>query len=171
MKSLPVLAVAITLLLAGITVVALYEPVEASVLTKFSSENELRNFLEKNSAKDGTARDSAGYATAEAASSYSGTNTQTKGVDEGDMVKTDGGTIFIAEGNIVHLIGTDPSLHNLTDLTVGSSSGNNYTSVIGLYLWGDDLVVVYTLYEYQSILPAPMNGGADLMYFPTGPPR
>ncbi len=168
MKFLPILtvAIAVTLLLAGITVVALNEPAAASVLTKFSSEGELRNFLEKNSARDGAVKDNAGYVTAEAASSYSGTNTQTQGVDEGDMVKTDGATIFIAEGNIVHLIGTDPALRNLTDIMVGSTSGNNYTSIIGLYLWNGDLVVVYTLYEYRSSLPTPTNAGADLMYYP-----
>ena len=100
-------------------------------------------------------RTTSAYATAEDASSYSGTNTQTQGVDEGDMVKTDGETIYIAEGNIVHLIGTDPSLHNLTDISVGSNTGNNYTSINGLYLWNGHLVVVYTLYEYRSVHAGP----------------
>jgi inhibitor of cysteine peptidase len=168
MKPLPILTIAIvvTLLMAGITVVAFNDSAEASVLMKFNSDSDLRSFLEKNSAQDGTARDNIGYATAEVAASYSGTNNQMQGVDEGDQIKTDGRTIFIAEGNVVHLIGTDPSLHNLTDLSVGITNDNNYTSIVGLYLWNGHLIVVYTVYEYHPVQGSSLEDNISLMYCP-----
>ncbi|MDR2453967.1 MAG: beta-propeller domain-containing protein [Bifidobacteriaceae bacterium] len=45
---------------------------------------------------------------AEAASSdYSGTNVQVQGIDEGDLVKTDGRSIFIARGRTVAIVAAD----------------------------------------------------------------
>ncbi|MGC3954091.1 MAG: beta-propeller domain-containing protein [Propionicimonas sp.] len=88
------------------------------------------------------------------------TNTQVAGIDEGDLVKSDGKTLFIATGSKVVLVsaagGGSRELARI-DTTVGEAgpdrSGDDFVvqgAVVDLMLHGSQLVVLVT--EYQPRL-------------------
>jgi len=83
---------------------------------------------------------------------YSGTNIQVEGVDEADIVKTDGGYIYIAKGKSVLIVKAYPAeeAQLLTKIDVG-------LTVQDLYVAGDKLVVFsyvepYTVF-YDVLMP------------------
>jgi len=83
---------------------------------------------------------------------YSGTNIQVEGVDEADIVKTDGGYIYIAKGKSVLIVKAYPAeeAQLLTKIDVG-------LTVQDLYVAGDKLVVFsyvepYTVF-YDVVMP------------------
>ncbi len=158
MKPLPMLSVAlvVTLLASGLAILNTSEPVEASILTNFTSEGEMRYFVTTHAEQQGgtvPTMDGRSAATIESGS-YSRTNVQVEGVDESDLVKTDGSTVFLAEGNQVHLIATLPSLSELSDVVIGSRDS---VSVQGLYLEGGRLAVIYSVYDG----PSASSGGSS----------
>ena len=67
---------------------------------------------------------------------YSGTNIQVEGVDEADIVKTDGGYIYIAKGKTVLIVKAYPAeeAQVVTEIDVG-------LTLQDLYVAGDKLVV------------------------------
>jgi len=135
--------VAVVLLASSVVVLTSGHNAQGSVLTMFGSEDELRGYLKD---RCGPALDLINGLAYSAESSRSGTNLQVRGVDEGDTIKTDGSTLFIAEGGTVHVVAVAPSLHNLTDITVGAP--DRHCIVIHcLYLLDGRLVVVYSQYE------------------------
>ena len=147
MKPLPVLSIALvaTFLISGLAVLNSGDPTEASVLTRFTSDAEMRYFINTHGEEQGgnnIMTDGRGMAMTEG-SSYSKTNVQVEGVDESDLVKTDGTTLFLAELNQVHLIATNPSLSKLSDIVIGGSN----ISIQGLYIIEGRLVVIYSVYE------------------------
>lgn len=87
---------------------------------------------------------------------YSGTNVQVAGVDELDMVKTDGTYIYIASQGEVQIIRAYPadsmqlvnriSVTNLSQETLGA---NTTVWATGLFLSGSRLVVVASAYTYN----------------------
>lgn len=95
---------------------------------------------------------------AAASGSYE-TNTQVAGIDEGDLVKSDGRTIFIATGSKVALVsaaGAGSRELARIDTAAGDAgpdrSGDRYVvqgSVVDLMLHGSTLVVLVTEYEPQ----------------------
>lgn len=85
---------------------------------------------------------------------HSTTNTQVAGVDEADLVKTDGSYLYLTSGNQVVIIsagdpvnGTDPSIVSRTKFD---------GSPVGLYLDGDRLTVLSYVY---NAYPRPWPGG------------
>ena len=83
---------------------------------------------------------------------YSGTNIQVEGVDEADIVKTDGGYIYIAKGKTVLIVKAYPAeeAQLLTKIDVG-------LTVQDLYVAGDKLVVFsyvepYTVF-FDVVMP------------------
>lgn len=83
---------------------------------------------------------------------YSGTNIQVAGVDEADIVKTDGGYIYIAKGKSVLIVKAYPAeeAQIITMIDVG-------LTVQDLYVAGDKLVVFsyvepYTVF-YDVVMP------------------
>jgi len=83
---------------------------------------------------------------------YSGTNIQVEGVDEADIVKTDGGYIYIAKGKTVLIVKAYPAeeAQLLTKIDVG-------LTVQDLYVAGNKLVVFsyvepYTVF-YDVVMP------------------
>jgi uncharacterized secreted protein with C-terminal beta-propeller domain len=143
MRVLPVLWVLLVVgaMLGSLAAMATTEHTEASMLTRFTSDLELRTFVQehgggsnKNMAASGSAEDA----------SYSGTNVQVEGVDESDRVKTDGTHIYIADGGFVHVVGAVLPMANVSEITVGASGS---TWVQGLYLDGQRLVVLYSEYS------------------------
>ncbi len=108
----------VALLLAGLVMAAalVTNPASDSQIRKFSSQEELSNFVKagtqtyssgifrslavQNMAMEQAAADStAKSAHLPASSGYSATNTQVAGVDEADIVKTDGKYIYTVTGN------------------------------------------------------------------------
>lgn len=71
------------------------------------------------------------------AARYSGTNVQVAGVDEADLVKTDGRYVYFASGSRVYLIEAYP-VESARVLSVLETEGG----VVGLFKNGDRLVVI-----------------------------
>ena len=162
MKPLPVLPIALVtaLLLSGLAVTFSSEPAQASELTRFTTDAEMRYFINTHAEKQDAGRQEAVSELDTAASgSYSRTNVQVDGVDESDLVKTDGRTLFIAEQNKVHLIDTLPSLSNITYVEIGSSAN---VTIQGLYLHEDHLAVIYCVYELSSGPTGSSSPGEDI---------
>jgi inhibitor of cysteine peptidase len=131
-----------------------HEPSPASgSLRRFSSEDELKAFLNRSypggpifyGSLDGQVprgmgspyEMSAGAMAEPKASDYSGTNIQVEGVDEADMVKTDGRYIYIvADGSIIIVKAYPPeTAEALSRISLNRSVGE-------IFLYGDKLAVL-----------------------------
>ncbi len=84
---------------------------------------------------------------------YSGTNIQVEGVEEADIVKTDGGYIYIAKGKSVLIVKAYPAeeAELVTEIDVG-------LTVQDLYVAGDKLIVFsyvepYTDVFFDAVMP------------------
>lgn len=78
---------------------------------------------------------------------YSSTNTQVQGVDEGDIIKTDGKYIYIAQGTqvaIVQVNGAD--MKQVSTIKLEDTNGG----IAEMYIAGDKLVLVSNRYEEQA---------------------
>lgn len=97
------------------------------------------------------------------------TNAQVAGIDEGDIVKSDGRTVFTASGNDVVLVsadGADTSVVARIDTTAVETRptvGTVQGPVIDLMLHGDSLVALVT--EYTPRLPE-LPGSEPIAYVP-----
>ena len=100
-------------------------------------------------------------------SDFSSTNVQVQGVDEGDIVKTDGKYIYILDENkltIASAEGTDSKIISSTTLVEVSNNSDNfggsyiYTNEYcsELYINGTNLIVV-TTYYYDSYIDTPLT--------------
>lgn len=77
------------------------------------------------------------------AASYSTTNVQVEGIDEADIVKTDGKYIYIAGNNVVRIVGADKG--KLSDSTAIRLATDKNVSEI--YVDGNKLVILGTRWE------------------------
>ena len=90
---------------------------------------------------------------------YSTTNVQVAGVDEGDIVKTDGEYIYAVSGNDVVIAKAYPADNSEITARIKIDS----TSVSGIYLNGNKLAVygqnydVYKMKDYENMLPERRN--------------
>ena len=88
---------------------------------------------------------------------FSGTNNQTEGVDEGDIIKTNGNNIFSLNQNSVHIITTDPVKPEiLSTIDIPNQRGN----VTDIYVESNRLILIgtsYVLYGYPKDLIAPLG--------------
>jgi uncharacterized secreted protein with C-terminal beta-propeller domain len=75
---------------------------------------------------------------------YTPTNVQEQGVDEADVVKTDGNYFYIAGRDKVSIVNTEPPMQKISEVTVSGY-------VDSLYIYKDLLVVLYT----------PLNGTGE----------
>ncbi len=78
---------------------------------------------------------------------YSTTNVQVAGVDEADVVKTDGRYLYIASGCNVTILRAYPpeEMELLSTITLNFS-------VVGLYIYGDYLAILYSRHPFHTIL-------------------
>lgn len=76
-------------------------------------------------------------------STYSTTNVQVEGIDEADIVKTDGKYIYIAGNNVVRIVGADKG--ELSDATAIRLSTEKNVSEI--YVDGNKLIILGTRWE------------------------
>lgn len=137
---------------------------QPSELRAFQSEAELISYLNSHRPDQGSFWDlvQGGRSTApameDAASGgdYSRTNTQVAGVDEGDMVKTDGEHIYISDGSAVHVIRAYPAdtLSNVTVIIPPAEDGGS-AYINALYLDGDRLIIVHTNWQHVVVADGP----------------
>lgn len=133
-----------------------------SEISRFSSYEELKRFVSVNTQdKDmlvtpgrfwaGAAEDEGG-AGAPAASDYSTTNIQVAGVDEADIVKTDGEYIYVVSGNKTIIVKAYPPEQAQIVCQIELEG-----SIIGIFINGDRLVLFEQetpYYVYYDDVPA-----------------
>ncbi len=148
MRKILVLLILLTATVGAIAPFCLQTPYYslASPLKKFSSYEELVSFVNTSSqapyywiARDGLAFFALGSAESYAKSAvpdYSTTNIQVEGVDEADIVKTDGEYIYIVSGENVTILKAYPA----EEAEVLSQIRLNGT-IMGLFINGDRLIV------------------------------
>jgi hypothetical protein len=83
--------------------------------------------------------------------SYSTTNIQVEGIDEADIVKTDGKYIYIAGNNVVRIVGADEGKLS-DDTAIRLSTDKNVREI---YLDENRLVILGTRYENNYVLKGP----------------
>lgn len=86
---------------------------------------------------------------------YSTTNIQVAGVDEGDIIKTDGECIYAVSGNEVSIAKAYPAEDAKIVSTIKFDSAPNgiYISGNKLAVYGQNYNVEYSVEEYENILP------------------
>ncbi|MDH3364468.1 MAG: beta-propeller domain-containing protein [Thermoplasmata archaeon] len=167
LKAALVLCVASVVVTGGTIAYALRESDEYSIssdgsLAQFSSYGELQSFIDatRNDGEYATyspeTRELLTPAAMDGSSSYSTTNVQVYGVDEADLVKTDGEHIFVVSNGDVTIIDAQPedSMEAIAVIGAGEILGfepNDVSlSVSGVYVWSSKLVVVSNVYEYEE---------------------
>ena len=85
--------------------------------------------------------ESASQDNAGGAGDYSTTNTQVEGVDEADIIKTDGRYIYMLNGNVIHIVKAGEAM----ELAAKVSLEDGYPQE--MYVDGDRLVVIGSRYE------------------------
>jgi len=123
-------------------------------LKRFSSYEELKSFVKASSQarpyydKGFLVNFPLGASALEAAPSYSTTNVQVEGVDEADIIKTDGENIYVVSGNNITIVRAYPP----EEAKVLSKIGLNGT-VVGIFINGERLVVFEQPNPYVLIRP------------------
>jgi uncharacterized secreted protein with C-terminal beta-propeller domain/DNA-binding HxlR family transcriptional regulator len=162
-KLVIVIALSILVVFAGASMFAHYATpgqFGSDSLRRFSSYSELKAFIDSSSESYGAyglARSSGLDTTATTmytpsqaaeagkASDYSQTNVQVAGVDEADIVKSDGRYLYVAPsyGSTVQIIEAYPAetARIVSNITVNGTIG-------GLYISGDRLVIISSIYSY-----------------------
>jgi inhibitor of cysteine peptidase len=118
-----------------------------SNVARFSSDDSLKSYLVEQYAKSSSPYslrtmmiegDTANETSADGGSGHSETNLQESGVDESDVVKTDGEYLYIVAGKGVRIVSAMPpeTMRVMGELAV---DGN----VDSIYLYGGKLVVIY----------------------------
>ncbi len=174
-REILVIAAIVSLTLAGSAIVFVASSSPSSGLIPFHSYSEFSNFLTSARSSVQTTRGgglfaspamspapgammSAPAATAPTtgAPAYSGTNVQVSGVDELDMVKTDGTYLYLASSSGVDILLAYPatSMHIVSTIAVANLTkavfGANTTAwASGLFLDGSTLVVVAQSSSYS----------------------
>ncbi len=77
---------------------------------------------------------------------YSGTNVQVDGVDEGDILKTDGKHIYILRNGYLTIVESD----SMTELSTVAIEGREYASVSQIYIYGDKLAAILSVDEWYK---------------------
>lgn len=83
------------------------------------------------------------------ANGYGTTNTQEEGVDEGDIIKTDGKNIYIADvtDNSVFIVDAKGEMKSLATIKIEKED----CTLRELYLSGDKLFIIYSIYKNDNI--------------------
>lgn len=181
---------ALLLVLASVTATATAAVLVATAppttgLVPFQSYAELKSYVDGARSSEGSTAANAGLIGGPASSptpspvmgpapgssgpSYSGTNVQVAGVDELDMVKTDGAYLYIASQGTVAVILAYPAsdLHVVSRISLGNLTepliGTNATYAVGLFLDGSQLLVVGEAFSYrEDMYGGPVPIGAPI---------
>ncbi len=160
---------------------------DSGILKKFSSEEELKEYLKQGSSYGGYYRkdmlmetavaaptvqmDKAGGEVSESAADYSTTNIQVEGVDEADIVKNDGKYIYVLTGNKIAIVDAYPAedAELLSEIELNGNPREFFINNDKLIVFGND-------YKTNNKKPSPMPRGgiteetkttiADVLPFP-----
>ncbi len=139
-----------------------------SPLGTFTSYNELESFLRSNMDKAKTFSsnpqflDFGGTRTAQeanladvtkAAPAYSTTNIQVAGVDEADIVKTDGNYLYVVSGSNVYIISADP----YSESTLIEKITLSETYNLEVYIKANKLAILGNRYQYPAYKTMPVT--------------
>jgi len=150
------LALVIVAVLVATSLVMIFTPSVEELpegdLPTFLSEAQLRNFLND---RDKGNYNNSNTEGAIGADYHSQTNVQVSGVDELDMIKTDGELLYLASSSGVSIIKATPaeSMSNVSTLSIADliGSDNAYGYVQGLFINGDMLAVVVSVYDTSDL--------------------
>lgn len=146
----------------------------ATELKTFSSYDELRNFLTANMQQAQNFKDinfnvfptgsnlAALAPQTKSAPDHSTTNVQVVGVDEGDIVKTDGQYLYVVSGSNVYIIEAYPA----DQAKILSKISINQTYRASLYVNGDKLFVLGISSTYYPVIRLPITTPFGLVYSP-----
>lgn len=130
------------------------QPLEGSaVATATSSTGSKANGFTAPSASASAASGSEGSSSSPT-QVYSTTNDQEPGVDEPDIVKTNGSTIFTVSGDTLYAV----TVSNGVPTLAGSLSLGDHATDAQLLLSGNTLLVVSTAFSFPPPLPGPVEG-------------
>jgi len=173
----PVTAAVLLIAVVGVFAVYQLEPMKEHQISRFSSYEELKEFVDVNTQDkgmlnmpdrfwSGTAEeDASAHAPAPGASDYSATNIQVAGVDEADIVKTDGVYVYLASGNKTIIVRAYPP-----DQAQVLSEIELEGTVIGIFINEDKLVVFEEETPYYPYYDVRWEG-VDKMYVPYRSPK
>ncbi|MFA6513811.1 MAG: beta-propeller domain-containing protein [Patescibacteria group bacterium] len=138
------------------------ESVKTNEIKKFKNDEELKNFLQSNTSERGMtvnrevfssmtknlsslSMDSASASAVGSGSDYSTTNNQVFGVDEADIIKTDGKYIYAVVKNELLIINVTPAdqTKEISRITFKSTPSDIFVSDDKLVVFGND----YRIYE------------------------
>jgi len=154
-----ILSVALCLVLIGTALMSMQcsEPAGAQEIRKFSSYRELSKFVDTNTKDSGRfwlGRAEGAFpapapdASGSTGTDYSGTNIQVAGVDEADIVKTDGEYIYIVSGARVIIVRAYPpeQAEVLSEIELEGLA-------VGIFINGDRLIILEggTPYYYMPV--------------------
>lgn len=142
-----------------------------SILMRFSSYEDLKNFLNRSvnylkilggfekSASFTSMRAEVKFMSVDA--KYSRTNIQVEGVDEADIVKTDGKYIYLATGKRILIIRAYPPEEAKVSAEIYINS-----TVLGLFVNNEKLVVISSgdAYYYAEIMEEDSRKGKNLLF-------
>jgi inhibitor of cysteine peptidase len=174
----PVATAVVLIAVMGVLAVVQPGPILPSVgenqISKFSSYWELQYFIEENTqntawrnnyyimdAEGATPGPTApSFAPDHQASDYSTTNIQVAGVDEADIVKTDGEYIYLVSGNKTIIVEAYPpeQAQVLSEIELEGTA-------IGIFINGDRLVVFESGMSYYDIRPGLLATGVYAPYY------
>ncbi len=127
----------------------LVEQVQVNMTSPRSGGGSIFDFLGGVSASDGQAptadgaEDADSGAAGESSDGFSTTNIQESGVDESDIVKNDGDTLYVLDGNTIHVVAALPpdAVAEIATVDIAPSGDS-------LYLRGDTLIALSREYSY-----------------------
>ena len=126
-------------------------------VTQFRSYDEIYNFIKDNTGNSQplwkgqleNAIISANEAMVD--KSFSNTNVQVEGVDEADLIKTDGNYIYALSDNMVYIIKVTDGIMNIESSIKLSDIENTYSSSSEMYLYENRLIIISHFYGFYGI--------------------
>ena len=154
-----------------------YDEVYQALASAFEKQGRMYGGIENAMAEDRAAptAGSEGFGEAISAQSakgaYSETNVQVKGIDEGDVIKTDGKHIYLVAGLDVVVIEADGTdTREIARITVNDDALNkNDDSMIypqELYVDGDTLIILYSYGIYDPVEEEDKRSDSSSYYYP-----
>ena len=132
---------------------ALIEPVQNSTLATDSYFEAIKDLSTYNTVAEKTQR------TEEI--DYSETNVQVKGVDEADIVKTDGKYIYYSGiDNTIMIVKANEQLKKVSEIKVDEEQEKNYGGMQELYLTGNKLIAISQKSAYVTVCYDSIGGSS-----------
>ena len=154
--------------------------IDSRILARFHNKGELEEFLSREATfpdafASTRAPYDAGYSMDEASTGvpHSQTNVQVEGVDEDDFVKTDGRYIYVSSGYEVSILRAYPAedmevISSIPSWVLVGDAQNTTARVSGLFLSGDRLVVIASLYtSYRGLYSGVLEEDSSNSYDPS----